>query len=294
MTFALFLTTPTVDCENHVRAWNSMASVPAKHVTFRPDKIRNDLFLVDTARALQPDVIFYIGTCRSLGTPVPGTFRMLRDIAPAINLVSDAADAPWHPVLARYRDKEAFDLQVAIDGARGDIAVDHTTLTPVDAGAFHVEGKGIRCGFAGSFGTKDRRGKLIGPLVESGDITRGPKGAYEDHARFLGRCAMTINTPFTGSGKGMHVKGRVLEAGWAKCALLEMKGSPARDWFPKAALIEYEDETDARELIRGLSDERIAEAAEVLSECVRQRYTAAHIYGEILDLVDRPVPRAAA
>lgn len=290
---ALFLTTQTVDCQNHVRAWDSFAPRPAVHTTFNPSGIRNDWQLVETARRVRPDVIFYIGACKAPANPRIDTFRALREIAPTINMVSDAADRPWHPVLVWYRAEECFDLQVAIDGAR-DAPVDLATLTPVDPRPFAGRApRTIRCGFSGGFRRRDYRGGILAPLEDEGLlVVRRRVMSYEDHAEFLMHCELVINTPFTGSGHAMHVKGRVVEAGWAGCGLLEMVGSPAWAWLPQEGILTYQDADHARRLIEGLSEREIERAACALSARVCDYYTPAKIYGAMLERIGLDVGTA--
>ena len=132
---ALFITTKTVDCGNHVAAWDAVSDEPAVRVTFNHMGICNAWQLVEAAASVQPDVIFYIGPHRAPGIPRVSELRQLRGIAPLINFCSDAGDRPWHSVLSGYAEAECFDLQVGIDGCP-NAPVDLVVLTPVDFRAF--------------------------------------------------------------------------------------------------------------------------------------------------------------
>lgn len=287
---ALFLTTKTSDCFNHVRGWVS-AFGPAEHMTFNyGGGIRNDWKFVDVANEIEPDIIFYIGAQSGINLPRRDTFLKLRESAPLINICSDAADYPWHPTLIKYREEGCFDAQVALDGARA-APVDIATLTPVDPYPFGADDgisvpRDIRCGFSGSVG-EGPRGKILDALGTDVQIRNRVDGQdnYQDHADFMRKCRLIINSSFTGTGERHHVKGRVLEAGWAGCALLESEGSPIGEWFPEDCYFIYKDAAHAANLIRNLSDGEIEHAASRLSEIIRERYTAAKIYGEILDRV---------
>ena len=280
---ALFITTKTSDCVNHVNAWESVFG-PADRVTFNHVALRNDWFFEDKARELKPDVIFYIGACKAIGNPIPDTFTRLRNIAPLVNLCSDAADKPWHQVLETYKKHGCFDLQVSIDGAR-NAPVDLAVLTPTDPYMFTSDYvRNIHCGFSGTIGRHTMRDMILTPLVKTGIVEfLARKNSYTEHAYFIQHCLLTINVPMTGTGRGMHVKGRVIESGLAGCALLEMKGSPAYDWFPTDALIPYTDHNDAGPLIRDLPQDVISHHAQILSKTVRATYTPKLIYGSILD-----------
>lgn len=291
---ALFITTKTVDCANHVRAWDSLGH-KAAHMTFDHSAMRNDWQFLDKAREVRPEIIFYIGAHQAQGNPRPATLIEMRSIAPTIHLCSDATDRPWHPVLVGYRVRGCFDLQVGIDGGG---LVDLATLTPVDPGPFEVRcERDIRCGFSGSVGRWNARSEIVKALEWFGGLTvrnRAPHGGYEEHARFMKRCRMLLNLSFTGSQHAHHIKGRVVEAGYAGCALLESADSPIGDWFPEDCYLTWRDAKDIAALIADAGDETMERAARRLSEEVRKRYTARAIYGEILDRVGSAVARPAA
>ena len=280
---AVFLTTKTGDCINHVSAWESVFG-PAAQVTFNHEGIRNDHLLLDATRAEKPDVIFYIGAMKGLGNPRPETYQELRKIAPMVNFCSDSADRPWHPVLATYARMSCFDLQVGIDGPT-DAPVDLATLTPVDPRHFDLEvTKDIRFGFSGSVGRWNGRSEIIMALEWFGGLTVQHREGYtyKDHALFMRRCRVVINVSATGSGQRNHIKGRVLEAGWAGCALLESEGSPIGNWFPEDCYLIYRNPKEAADMARDMDDATIDRYAKRLSEEIRARYHPKMIYMEIL------------
>lgn len=290
---ALFITTTTSDCLNHVNAWNSFAAVPAVHTTFELHGVRNCWKHLKVAEEVQPDIIFYIGASKAQGNPSADTLRRLRKFAPTVLLCCDAMDYPWHQVLCVYRTKECFDLMVAIDGAKEITGLGpiYSTLTPVDPRPFDRRtdrGRIVKCGFSGSVGRWNARSEVILALKWFGGLTvreRAGAGTYQDHAAFMGRCQMLLNISYTGTQQSHHIKGRVLEAGWAGCALLENVESPIANWFPPDCWIPYRDPPDAARIIAETSRERIKEVAHNLSDYVRRNYRPEMIYGGILEEV---------
>ena len=299
---ALFITTSTTDCANHVAAWDSFAAVPAVHTMFELHQVRNCWKHLKVAEEVQPDIIFYIGASKAQGNPSPDTLRKLRNFAPTVLLCCDAMDYPWHPVLCGYRTKECFDLMVAIDGAKeiSGLGPIYSTLTPVDPRPFDrrtERGRIIKCGFSGSVGRWNARSETILALKWFGNLTvreRAGEGTYNDHAAFMGRCQMLLNISHTGTQQSHHIKGRVIEAGWAGCALLENIESPIANWFPEHCWLPYRDPPHAAQIIAETPDEWIRTVADNLSSYVRSHYRPEQIYGGILEGVKNTRRSAAA
>lgn len=287
---AFFITTDTNDCLNHVEAWNSCFP-KAEHYTFNLRQIRSDWRAIEIAQEVKPDVIFYLGAVSGLAIPKYETFRKLRETAPLINLCSDAADKPWHNVLELYKKQNCFDLQVAIDGAN-EAPVDYVTITPVSPIYFNKGSKDIRCGFSGTVGRWNTRSEVINSLEWFGGLTvRKRGGDYIDHAHFMSRSKMILNTSWTGTGERHHIKGRVLEAGWAGCALLEHKESPIHEWLPKGSYFSWSTPKEAAEIISDASDSEIKDVSELLSKEIREKYTPKIIFENILSHVDITVKK---
>jgi len=293
---ALFITTQTNDTHNHIDAWDSVSDIPAKRIHFNyHGGIGNDVYIRNKAMASgSNDVIFYIGANRGGGIPNFDTLRELRKIAPTINIVSDAADRPWHGLIARYRKEECFDLQVGIDGDPNS-PVDLVTLTPVDSRIFDSVniGRDIHCGFSGNVAGK--RGHILSN-VGSRCWIRLRGDDYLDHVRFLKRCRMILNVAYTGSGERYHVKGRVTETGYAGAALLEPSVSPTSHWYTASSYLAYLSAEHLIDLIETVSEEKITSCAEEFSKITREKYNAAAIYGSMLDKihVDHTFSREAA
>lgn len=282
---ALFITTHTNDTHNHIDAWDSVSSIPAKRIYFNYiGGLGNNTYILNKAREFgEIDVIFYIGANLGKGLPSFETLRELRKIAPLVNIISDAADKPWHHVIKAYRDEECFDLHVGIDGDP-ESPVDHVTLTPIDSRPFDSikVDKDIRCGFSGN--ASGKRGSILG-AVGSRCFVRIRGDDYLDHISFLKRCRMVLNVAYTGSGQRFHVKGRVTEAGYAGAALIEPMQSPTKHWFPSYSFLNYKDTEHLIELIETVKTEDVISCANSLSEIVREKYSAAAIYGGMLERV---------
>ena len=177
-----------------------------------------------------------------------------------------------------------FDLQVGIDGP-SDAPVDLSTLTPVDTRSFDIEvDKDIRFGFSGSVGNWNGRSEIVKSLSWFGglEVLHRQNATYPEHARFMKRCRMILNISLTGSGHRNHIKGRVLESGWAGCSLLESEGSPIGDWFPPDCYMIYRNPKEAADIVRDIDDATIDRMARRLSEEVRTRYHPKMIYTEML------------
>lgn len=296
----LFITTFTVDCDNHVRAWRSFA--PTEHLRMRHCGIGIDGDVVRAVREAGPELVFYISANQGPYALKMRALADIRGIARSVNLCSDAADRPWHSVLAHYDKHDCFDLQVSLDGGRHR-AIGLSTLTPVDPAPYEGPGpdRDIRCGFSGSVGRWNPRSEIVNALEWFGGLTvraRAAQGGYEDHVHFLRRCRMLLNASWTGSGQAHHIKGRVVEAGWAGCALLESEGSPIGDWFPDDCYFLWRDARQAAEIIADASDADIDGRAARLAAEVRARFHPATVYGEMLKrigyCVDSAEPRPAA
>ena len=297
----LFLTTLSNDTDSLVNAWNSFNDEPAARLRFAYNGIRNDHQMLEAADAHKPAVIFYIGACAGLGEPSIHTFRALRGKARLINLICDAADWPWHNTILKFRQSECFDLHVALDG-NPTAPADLVTVTPVDP--LHFGGlafpRDIRCGFSGTaFG--GLRGNILGPLYEAKAVTfrgRDFVAGYGDHVDFMRRCRMLINTSWTGTGKHHQIKGRVIEAGHAGCCLLEYADSPIGSWFTPDSYLIYRTVDEAKAIIAEVPEDDIAARAALFQRQVLARFTARHVYCEMLERVGLhvvlPKPREAA
>lgn len=254
------------DCENK---WRSIEAAGHSVRVEQYDNRAHDRHgeLVDLAKGLAPDAIVFIGAVeRYHGRPVirSDVHRALRDVAPYIHMCNDAADPPWWPDLEEYNRLGCFDVQVSIDGSRATPLAEFdegiVKLTPIDHRPFEprpwaernrgmilIGGRGI-----------NQRGGFVGEMCARGmTFLPGPDGrSYEQFAAEMCDARVAFNFPESGSGQVSHVKGRVVEAGFAGCVLLERVGSPTADWFERGVdYLEYTDPDSARAAAEGADPE---------------------------------------
>jgi len=195
---ALFITTHTKDVDSLVRAWDCWNDIKAERIIFNYRQPIDNPAMLKQARAISPDVIFYIGAALMDGGPRVETLIQLRELAPMVNMCCDAGDQPWHPILEVYRSRRCFDLQVTLDGCYS-APVDHVTITPVDPGPWigNDPPRTIFCGFSGNYGGGNPRMDILPPLIRANLLTlrnRNKHGDYDGHARFTRSCNLIINT----------------------------------------------------------------------------------------------------
>jgi hypothetical protein len=224
--------------------------------------------IVELAKTLRPDFIVFIGALEPYHTrPVlqPDVLRRLRDVAPSIHMCNDAADDPWWPKLEEYDRKACFDVQVSIDGSVhnpiASFANGLLTLTPTDHRPFVPKpwgDRGVGCGFVGGIGHSQRFDAISG-LRASGHLTffEGPADrSYDEFARTMCDIKVMPNFPYTGTARFLHVKGRVVEAGFAGCLVVELRGAPTANWFTKGVeYLEYGSIDELRAIIADVDAE---------------------------------------
>lgn len=248
------LVTHTNDCENK---WRSLVAI-GHDVTViqyddRPVDHQDGILL--QVKTLAPDATVYLGAIEKYhGRPVLTIDNLLklRDIAPTIHICGDASDEPWWEWLDRYEHAACFDAQVSIDGnPRTPIAGFRNglvRLTPIDPRPFAQQlawnNRERKSAFVGGKGHSERA-ELIDYLVGHGSADWLAGGSYNEMAAAMGSRRILINSPMNGSGTGDHVKGRVIEAGFARACLLERKNDQTERWFvPGVDYVEYTDRED--------------------------------------------------
>jgi hypothetical protein len=209
--------------------------------------------VISQAKQENPDLIIFIGAVEeSHGKPIlqPTQLQRLREIAQAIHMCGDAGDEPWWPTLELYDRCGFFNVQVTIDGnfdnPIGSFKNGIVKLCPVDPNNFNLRlpwhKKTTFAGLTGGIG-HGPRGEMMARMMKRVDVKSVPYGSnYYDVASFMCNCKVIINYPMRGSGKGDHVKARVVETGWAGACLFEKANPHTARWFqPGWDYIGYED-----------------------------------------------------
>lgn len=258
------------------------------------------------AKVQKPDVIIYVSAWQGDFVPLNETLGELNSIAPTVHFLCDGGDPPWWPQLAEFERRGTFTLTVNIDGATVWPGGEHwtglldrtsngmTLLTPVDVSkfaapnplAFHERPFGIA--YAGNRG-QPIRDALVGRLQSIRGFQFRERDqhpfSYQQFAEFLKLSRISVNVPFTGSQTARHVKGRVLESGFAGCCLMEWKNDSTRHWFaPRSEYFEYESVEECAELAEWLSHHpKIAEeTARALTERVTREHHPSVFWEKVL------------
>lgn len=247
----LVLRTFTADCEKN---WRSLECLGHTCTVIQYDADdRTPQMIVDLAAMTKPDAIVYIGAIEKYhGRRVlaPGALCELRGIAPTIHICGDGSDEPWWEWLDAYDRAGCFACQVSIDGSQSTPIAGFKNgmvrLTPTDPFAFPAtpwEDRLIPSAFPGGLG-HGARAELVAHLTQKakGFEWRNSSTSYGEMAVFMSNAKIIVNSPMNGSGTGDHVKGRVVETGFAGACLLERAGSPTSRWF--RAGVDYLEYTD--------------------------------------------------
>jgi hypothetical protein len=261
------------DCENKYRSLQSIGhEVFTQQYDNRPHEQHHEL--VDTARSWRPDFILFIGAIEQYhGRPVPqpDVLRALNSVAPMVHMCDDAGDPPWWPMLEVYEKEKCFTVQVSIDGAPGT-PIDRfengmLELTPIDWRSFKPvpwEQKTIKLGMVGGLGHSERKATTEA-LQQKGliDFRQGPIGrTYDEMGAIMCNTKITYNYGITGSTQSMHVKGRVVETGFAGSVLLEKRGSPTKNWFePGVDYLEFDNAEEAAQIVEITDDDHLRQMA---------------------------------
>lgn len=295
----LVLATHTSDCE---KIWLSLEA--ARHqvsVVVYDDRPHNRQGeFVDMAMRLEPKLkaIVYIGAIEQYhGRPclTPDILKRLREVAPTVHICSDGCERVWWDLLMRYEREECFAAQVSIDGVletpisqmrRGTVL-----LTPTDPRVFNKkpwEERGRICGMTGTAGHGERKDLINTLRYRVGMPWKEREGSYADMAKFLCDCRAIINCPANGSGNRDHVKGRVIEAGWAAACLLERENKCTEAWFQPDEYVSYTDVEDCIQKIEWTREHpKEAEAiGERLRAAVATRHHPDRFWGKVFDLAN--------
>jgi len=288
---AVFLTPTIHECDALRSAWDFWNEEPATHVSYDITGLPRDPYVRRRIKWLSPDVIFYVGGTGGSGLLKIRTFKYLRTVAPLIHLCWDAGDHPWENLLHDYNVMGCFDLQVSMDGADDTPEIHLATLTPVNPEHYGGETpeRDILCGFAGqnAYLGHPRFADLI-ELAQEMLVLHRPRmqGPYGEYVHWLRRCKIGINFSHCGSGRGHHIKIRVVEIALAGAGLLEMKAAPTPTFLPAEYMYFYDDVEDVRKLLENLDHDELLHKAAGLNHYVRKRYNAERIYRSILERVE--------
>ncbi len=282
----------------------------------------DDKVLLEQIKRLEPTAIFYGAESVRDGAPPIDLYHSIREIAPLISILLDGGDPVWRETCKRFRREKRFDLVASIDGIKSDI-VDYVTLTPVDYRLYSdpPQQRDIRCGFSGTpipplrsslvpSGLIDRRHprtKVLDALAGCESLVvlkHSLDRSVSSYAKFMMQCRISVNTSWSQSPEVMfrnvrgrqrvskviwdtthQIKGRVLDAAWARCCLLETVGSPISQWFPVGSYILYSSTEELLHLINTLSDDIIESTAEKLFTYTVDNYHPRKIYQGILSSV---------
>jgi hypothetical protein len=292
------------DCENKYRSLQSLGhEVIVEQYDNRPHNRHAEL--IEMAKSVAPDFILYIGAIEQYHgrpCPQPDILRAINQVSPMIHMCDDAADKPWWPSLEQYDREKCFTIQVAIDGVL-DTPISSfnngmTLLTPIDFRPFKPKpwnDRTIKTGMVGGMGYGPRQ-QGTEALQKRGvlDFRQGPIGrSYDEMAQIMCDTKITYNYGMKGSCEGFHVKGRVIEAGFAGCCLLETKDSPASKWFkPGIDYLEYENADDAAWIITNTADSSLQFMAHTFHNRVVKEHHPQVFWNKILEKIDDLAARA--
>jgi len=93
---------------------------------------------------------------------------------------------------------------------------------------------------------------------------------------------VTYNIGITGSTQSMHVKGRVVEAGFAGSALLEKAGSPLERWFARDEYMTFDSADEAVYVMESTSDVELQQMAHRFRSRVLKEYHPAVFWHHVI------------
>ncbi len=296
---------------------------PEDREGFKP-RVKMDAELLTIAASLKPDVILYISAWEGLFVLDNQTLGELNQIAPLVHMCFDASDPPWWPQMETFEKLGIFAFTLNIDGGHvwpggkdwrydrwntGPIQAASpqppiknglTLLTPLDPRAFDgvqvpFNVRPFSVGYAGNAGGWIRNALVQRLQHELKGLFAFKQrddnlGSYNHYCTFLRHCRVSISVPFTGSNATYHVKGRVLESGYAGACLLEWKNDATRGWFsPRHDFEEYESVEECCEMAQWLAGHprRCEEIAANLHRRVTTEHSPEAFWGKVLERVGK-------
>ena len=278
------------------------------------DTRQKDVELIEAVRQAKPDLVVYIAVCLSKkqldgsepfkGIPYDATFKLVRHLAPTVMICCDGGDYGWEPLLHRYYDGGCFDCMVNIDGVLGWPLKDKKNCFvglnpwpwPKDLSIKPLSERSVNFGFHGALGLGSRRWQMCRDLFVTAGLSAHARDCvssptcmpYAEYARRISEFKIALNMAWSGLETCLHVKGRVLEYGFAGCCLLENRGSWTREWFEEGE--DYWSYTDAADAARWakvlLDDLPMAQAvADNLRKKVSEQYSAEKFWSSVVKKV---------
>lgn len=250
---AVFLVSHSLNCETFWRSWTCLDNTchAERYDLYSHDRQHE---LIELVRARKPDVVVYVGAIEQYyNRPVPtlDTLKRIHDLVPSILFCCDAGDDYWWEWLNLYNREQCFSAQANIDGNFNTPLAGFSNgivkLTPTDPSLFSSlpwHERSIFLGMAGADGHPERN-DFMRKLSENAQFDQRHGMPPQEMGTFLGQCKIIPNHPITGTGKGMHVKGRIIEAGWAGAVCLEKANPATSAWFSNDLYLQYNDTEDA-------------------------------------------------
>lgn len=284
----------------------NLQRIQTGQMRIRRDDCAMDKEMLLEAKIAEPDLIVYVSAWQGDFVPLNETLGEINQIAPVVHLLCDGGDHPWWPQLQEFERRGTFSLTVNIDGSHQwpggkewsgpyDQHKYMTLLTPVDIRAFAPAAswsfaeRPYAIGYAGNKAGPFREavvGRLNGVRGFAFKERDPHPNSYDAFAQFLKLVRVSVSVPFTGSGQAKHVKGRVLESGFAGCCLLEWVNDATRAWFtPRHEYFEYGSVEECAELAEWLAHHpRIAEdTARALHDRLWREHAPSVFWGKVFE-----------
>lgn len=284
---------------------NNLDLIQSGRMLIPRDKCAMDDDILLDAKINKYDTAIYISAWQGAFVPLNETLGELNQIVPTVHFLCDGADEPWWPQLREFERRGTFSLTVNIDGSHywpgggawgqqdGAISKSLTLLTPVDVRhfaepTFAFEERPYAIGYAGN-ASGPFRSEVVRRLSAVRGFAHKDRDAhphsYPQFAEFLKHTRISVSVPFTGSGRARHVKGRILESGFAGACLLEWRNEATRSWFQsRAEYFEYESVEECAELAEWLAAHpKISrETARALTERVWKEHSPKAFWDTVL------------
>lgn len=243
-----------------------------------------------------PDCVFYAGPAEGNCRPMTETFLWIKERAKLIAFICDGGCPGWHPAIKEYAEKNAFDLMVNGDAnpdwpKRPQDFTTHGLIAPhYYRRPVRWEQRPIKFGAIIGLGSA-RRQKETYWLTANAGLELGLRsekwGDYQAYADFMCKTKITVNYPEGGGeGKIFQLKYRVMEAGWAGCALFERENPITRSYLdPENDYFEYQEVEDLKAKLDSIPDAEFKRRAENLHYKVTTKLRPEPVWQKMLTTV---------